>query len=218
MAFKKRWLFVILAAILALSLLPACAVDKSAPAEPPMATPMPHSIPPIPPIPVNEISVGEAEQIVGVPLMPKYLPPGYEFRRGFMIGDGPPPHADLILYFSDEEITGEVKTAQDFASLTHDKIILNVGQVTKMPSPDFPDIRANQAEKWGCKAIDASEVQGHLPANTVSVVDINEVKAYLSVGETSYGLQWCWPGLIFYMSMLKELTVEEIMKIAESMK
>lgn len=189
---------------------------------PPAAAPVPHPKPAPPPTPVDEISLEGVEEIVGVPITPKYLPAGYRFQRGFVHywhSEGFPQraYADLNLYFSDEEITGKVETLRDFDSLRHKKIMLAVSQVVKMPCPDFPEVRARQAEEWGCTRIDASEVKGRLPANTVSVVDINQVKAYLSVGEARYGLQWCWPGLVFDMSMLKELPVEGIIKIAESM-
>ena len=195
MGLKKRWLFVILAGILLLSLLPGCAGEKATPTEtePPVTTPIP-SIPPIPPIPVDEVSLEEAEGIAGVSLTPKYLPAGYEFRRGFEIGHYPPGKADLILYFSDEEMTGEVKTVQDFASLAHKKIILNVDQITEMPSPDIHEAMVQQ---FGGK-----------------VVDINETKGWLSSG--GHDLHWLLPGLHFFMYIAVDLPEEEILRIAES--
>ena len=195
MVFKKRWLFVILVAILVLTLLPGCAGEKATPTEPPVATPTPKSTPPIPPIPVHEVSLEEAEAIVGAPLAPKYLPPGYEFRRGFVIGHNPPGKADLIFFFSDEEMTEEVKTVQDFASLRHKKIILNVDQVVETPSPD---IYEGMAEQHGGK-----------------VVDINETKGWLSSG--GHDLHWHLPGLHFFMYVAVDLPEEEILRTAESM-
>jgi hypothetical protein len=198
MGFKKRWLFMMLAAILALTLLSGCAAEKSpsAPTEPPVTTPVPHSIPPIPAIPVDEVTLEEAEAIVGAPLRPKYLPAGYEFRRGFVIGHNPPGQADLIFYFSDEQMTGEVKTVQDFASLKHKKIILNVDQVVEMPSPD---IYEGMAEQHGGK-----------------VVDINETKGWLAGGPGGCQLIWFQPGLLLDLYMVNEIPEQELVKIAES--
>lgn len=196
MVVKKRWLFIVLAAILALSLLPACAAGESTPAEPPAATPTPESIPPVEPTPVDEVSLEEAERIVGAPLTPKYLPAGWEFRRGFVLYHDSPPRARLTLYFSDHEMTEEVKTLQDFASLTHKKIILNVDEITKMPPPDYPEVAV---EHWGGK-----------------VVDINGAKGRLA--SRGRDLHWFLPGLHFFMYMFEDLPEEEILKIARSIK
>ena len=217
MAFKKRWLFAMLAWILVFSLLSACAAEKATPmpTEPPVATPTPKSIPKVAPIPVGEVSLEEAEKIIGAPITPKYLPAGCKFQRGFVRYRGSPTQARLKLYFSDEEISEEVKTLQDFGSFTY-KIVLNVDQIRKMPSPDIYERMAEQAEGWGCTRIDKNEVQGRLPANTVSVVAINQIQGYLSSGETYYALQWSCPGLHFDMAMGKELPVEDIIKVAES--
>lgn len=198
MGVKKRWLFAILAWILALSLLPGCAGEKTAPAptEPPMATPIPPSIPPVEPTPVDEVTLGEAEGIVGAPVTPKYLPPGYKSQRAFVRYWGSPPQADLSLFFSDEEMTGEVKTLQDFASLRY-KIVLNVYQETKMPPPGFPE---RAAELYGGK-----------------VVDINGRKGWLATGPGGSQLIWDQPGLLFQM-YAKGLSEGELVQVAESIK
>ncbi|MBN2187190.1 MAG: hypothetical protein JW732_07060 [Dehalococcoidia bacterium] len=196
MGVKKRWLFAILAGISLLSLLPGCAGEKATPTEtePPGTTPIP-SIPPIPPIPVDEVSLEEAERIVGAPVAPKYLPAGYEFRRGFVYYQ-PAPH--LNLYFSDEEMPGEVKTVQDFASLTHKKFILNVDQVAEMPSSD---IHEGMAGQHGGK-----------------VVDINETKGWLLVEAGGGQLIWFQPGLLLDLSIVNPIPEQELelVKIAES--
>ena len=198
MAFKKGWLFLMLAGILVLSLLPGCAGEKAttAPTEPPVTTPTPEPRPPVEPTPVDEVSLEEAEGIVGVPLAPKYLPAGWEFRRGFALYQDSPPRARLTLYFSDKEMTEEVKTLQDFASLTNKKIILNVDQIEEMPSPDFAE---EAVEYWGGKVVDISGVKGHL-------------------GPGSHDLHWFLPGLHFFMYVVEGLPEEQVLKIAESIK
>jgi len=193
MVFNKRWLFAMMAWILVLVLLPACVTEKSTPGEPPVSPPTSVPRPVIPPIPVEEVTMEEAEQIIGAPIAPKYLPPGWEFHRGFVYY-GPAPH--LNLYFSDEEIAGEVKTAQDFASLTNKKIILNVDRVEEMPSTD---IYEGMSEQYGG-----------------SVVDINETKGWLS--SSGHSLYWTVPGLHFFMFVVEYLTEEEMLRIARSIK
>ena len=96
MKFTKKWLFAMLAWILVLTLLPACAAEES--------TSTLNPPPAILPIPVEEVSLEEAEHIVGAPLEPKYLPPGYDFRRGFVRYHDSPGLARLTLYFSDKEM------------------------------------------------------------------------------------------------------------------
>ena len=194
MGVKKRWLFVIFAGILLLSLLPGCAGEKAIPTEtkPPVTTLTPESIPMLPAIQVQEVSLEEAEGIVGVPLAPIYLPAGWKFRRGF-VWHGSSPRSDLSLYFSDEEMPEEVRTIQDFGSLTY-KIVLNVHQVKEMPSPDIHEAMAQQ---HGGK-----------------VVDINETKGWLSSG--GHDLHWFLPGLHFFMYAAVDLPEEEILRIAES--
>jgi len=195
MVFKKRWLFVILAGILALSLLLGCAGEEATPApkEPPVPTPTPEIPPQVAPIPVDEVSLEEAEEVVGVPLRPEYLPAGWEFQRGFVRYHGSPPRADLSLYFSDEEITEEVKTLQDFNSFTY-KIVLHVDQVKEMPPPDYPQ---GMVDHYGGK-----------------VVDINGIKGWLSSG--GHDLHWFLPGLHFYMYVAVDLPEEEILRIAQA--
>ena len=193
MAFKKRWLFVILAAILALSLLPACAADKSTPAEPSMATPTPGPILKPPTEPGDEISLEEAEELMGVPLLPKYLPAGYELQGCVLFRSG--THANVVLGFSDEEITEEAETTQDSGS-SKDKITFSVHKVTKMPPPDTHE---KAVEHRGGK-----------------VVDINGIKGWLSSG--GHELHWFLPGLHFYMYVAVDLPEEEILKIARSIK
>ena len=195
MGAKKRWLFAIVAGVLVLSLVPGCTGEKATPTEtkPPVTTLTPESIPMLPAIPVQEVSLGEVEGIVGVPLGPKYLPAGWKFQRGFVLYHSSPPRADLILYFSDEEMPGEVRTIQDFASLTHKKIILNVYQLVKTPSPDVYETMAQHRGK---------------------VVNINETKGWLSSG--GHELRWFLPGLRFFMHVAVDLPEEEILRTAES--
>jgi len=225
MGFKKRWLFVMLAGILALSLLQGCAGEKATPAptEPPGPTPTPEIPPQVAPIPVEEVSLEEAGEVLGAPVpMPAYLPSGYELRRIF-VREGRP---HVYLLFSDEEITGKVQTLQDLYPLiskleqpgasSGPKLCLIIEKPSSMPPLDFAEQMAKQAEGWGSTVVDMSEVKGCLPANTVSVVEINQVKGYLSTGETSYALAWFWSGFHFDMRMTKELPVEELIKIAES--
>ncbi len=196
MTFQKRWLLMMLACMLALSLLAACTTEESAPTEPPMALPTPEIPPGVAPIPVDEVSLQEAEEIVGVPVAPKYLPAGYKFQRGFVRYYGSPPCADLSLFFSDEEITKEVKTLQDFGSLTY-KIVLNVNQMKETPPPD---IYEEMAKQYGGK-----------------VVDIDGTKGWLAWGPAGYQLIWFHqPGVLFDLSAKNELSGEELMKIAES--
>lgn len=187
--YGRRWLLAMLACILALGLPAACTIEESGP------TPTPEPTPQVAPIPVDEVSLEEAEEIVGVPVAPKYLPAGYEFQRGFVRYHGSPPRADLSLYFSDEEITEEVKTAQDFGSLTY-KIVLNVNQIEETPSPD---IYEEMAKQYGGK-----------------VVDIDGTEGWLASGPTSHQLIWFQQGLLFDLSAIKELSSEELIKIAES--
>ncbi|MBN2187189.1 MAG: hypothetical protein JW732_07055 [Dehalococcoidia bacterium] len=194
MGVKKRWLFVTLGGVLVLSVLTGCAGEKVAPteAEPSVTAPIPESIPRLPAIPVQEVSMEEAEGIVGVSLTPEYLPAGWKFQRGFVWYYSSPPRANLSLYFSDEEMLGEVKTIQDFDSLPY-KIVLNVYQVVKVPSPDIYETMAQESGK---------------------VVDINETKGWLSSG--GQDLRWRLPGLRFFMYVAVELPEEEILRIAES--
>ena len=214
MVIKKRWLFVILASILAFSLLPACAVESI------MTTPTPEPTPKLHPIPVEEVSLKEAAKVLGAPVpMPAYLPPGYELKRIYIA------FGDACLFYSDEEIRDEVLTLQDIDSLVQKmkvgaagapKLLLIVESRSEMPPPDFADKMVKQAEGWGSKVVDINEVEEPLPAETVSVVDINQVKGYLSSGETSYALAWFLPGFHFDMRMPKELTIKEAIKIAQS--
>jgi len=215
--YSRRWLFAMLACLLALSLLPACAAEESGP------TPTPEPTPQVAPIPVDEVSLEEAGEIIGAPVpTPNYLPQGYELQRVFVQEGGP----YVYLLFSDEEITGKVQTLQDLYPLmmkvtqpgasSGPKLWLFVEKPSRMPPPDFAERMARQAEEWGSTVLDINEVQGNLPAETVSVVQINQVKGYLSTGETSYALEWVWSGFHFDMRMTKELPVEEIIKVAES--
>jgi hypothetical protein len=217
MAFQKRWLLIMLACILALSLLAACAAEKSG------TTPTPEPTPQVAPIPVDEVSLEEAGEILGAPLpTPGYLPLDYELRRVFVREGGP----HVYLLFSDEEITGKVQTLQDLYPLMTKvtqpgasggpRLCLIVEKPSSMPPLNFAELMAEQAEGEGGTVVDMSEVKGCLPANTVSVVEINQVKGYLSTGETSYALEWFWSGFHFDMRMTKELPVEELIKIAES--
>ena len=154
MAFKKRWLLVILAGILVLSLISACTNKESspAPAKPPASGPRP----PVSSRQVDEISLEEAEDIMGAPVAPKYLPAGWEFRRGFVY-PSPPPHTHLILFFSDEEMTEEVTTARDFASLkNNNEIILNISQEPETIVHDYE----RMAELWGGKVVDINGQKG----------------------------------------------------------
>lgn len=196
MAFKS-WLFTTLASILVLGLLLGCVAGKSTPipVEPPPVTTTPHSIAPVPPIPVDEVSLEEAVDIVGVPIAPKYLPAGWEFQRGFVWYLGSPPYADLNLYFSDQEITEKVETLQDYDSLTY-KLVLNVNQVRKMPSPY---IHEGMAAQHGGE-----------------VVDINGIKGWLSSG--GHDLHWYTQGLHFVMYIPTDLPAGEILEIARSIK
>jgi hypothetical protein len=188
--YDRRWLLAMLACVLALSLLAACTIEESGP------TPTPEKSPQVAPIPVDEVSLEEAEEIVGITVAPKYLPTGYEFQRGFVRYHGSPPRTDLSLYFSDEEITEEVKTLQDFGSLTY-KIVLNVNQIEETPPPE---VYEEMAKQYGGK-----------------VVDIDGDKGWLASGPVSNQLIWVrQPGLLFDLSAIKELSGEELMKIAES--
>ena len=215
MVFKKRWLFAILALILVFSLLPGCAGEKASPAEPPAVTPTPEIPAKAVPVPVEEISLEEAEEMVGIPIAPKYLPAGYEFQRAYNT-EIRSPRADLRLFFSDEEITGDFETTADDILLPQLKIILVVMELPETPSDDARQRLLRQAEARGDTVIDASEVKGYLPPNRVSLVDMNGVKAYLSTGETGYSLQWNRSYFFFELVMLRELPVEELIKIAES--
>ena len=183
MGVKKRWLFVTLALILVFTLFPGCAGEKTA------STPKPPPLPTPPP----EISLEKAEELMGVPLLPKYLPAGYELQGCGVFSSG--PHAHVGLCFSDEQITKQVETAQDSSSPTC-KIVLDVRQLTEMPSPDFPE---GEVEHWGGK-----------------VVDINGVKGHLSAG--GHDLHWFLPGLHFFMYVVVDISEEEILKIARSIK
>ncbi len=187
----RRWLFAMLVCILALSPLVACTTEESGPTP----TPTPEVPPQLAPIPVDEVSLEEAEEIVGVPLTPEYLPAGWEFQRGFVRYHGSPPRADLSLYFSDEEMTGEVKTLQDLSSLTY-QIMLDVYQVEEMPPSYYP--------------------QGMIDHYGGEVVDINGVKGWVSSG--GHELDWFLPGLHFYMYVPVDLPQEEMSKIARSIK
>ena len=215
--YSRRWLFAMLACILALGLLAACTIEESGP------TPTPEKSPQVAPIPVEEVSLEEAGEALGVPLTtPGYLPQGYELRRIF-VREGRP---HVYLLFSDEEITGKVQTLQDLYPLISKleqsgasggpKLVLIIDRVDEIPSPEIYESMAEQAEGWGSTVVDMSEVKGCLPANTVNVVEINQVKGYLSTGETSYALAWFWSGCHFDMRMTKKLPVEELIKIAES--
>jgi hypothetical protein len=207
--YGRRWLFVILAGILALSLLPGCAAEESGP------TLIPEMPAKMATVPVLEVSLEEAEEMFGIPIAPKYLPAGYEFRRSFSMEVGS-PLASVNLFFSDEEITGEAETTTDVILLPHIKIILDVNELSETPPDDMPQRMVKQAKGWGSTVIDASEVKGYLPPNRVSVVDINGVEAYLSTGETGYELQWNRSAFQFLLLIPRELTVEELIKIAES--
>jgi hypothetical protein len=207
--YSRRWLFMMLACILALSLLPGCAAEESG------TTPTPEPTPPVATVPVHEVSLEEAEEMVGIPIVPKYLPAGYEFQRGYST-EIRSPRADLRLFFSDEEITGEMETTADAILLPHKKIILAVVELSETPPEDIAQRMVRQAEGWGSTVIDASEVKGYLPPNRVSVVDINGVKACLSTGETGYDLQWNRSTFHFVVVMVRELPVEELVKVAES--
>ena len=206
MVFKKRWLFVILASILAFSLLPACAVEETMPAESPVTTPVPtesppvtfptpESIPAVIPIPLEEVSLKEVEGIIGVPVIPEYLPSGWKFQRGFVWYHDEPPLANLNLYFSDEKITGDVKTAADLSSLRR-KMAYNIKQVK-----ETREVKERTAELYGGK-----------------IVDINETKGWLATGPTSTQLVWFEPGLLLSLYVYEEISEEELIKIAQSIK
>ncbi len=213
--YGRRWLFVVLAGILVLSLLPGCADEKASSTESPAVTPIPEIPAKVVMVPVQEVSLEEAEEMVGVPIVPMYLPAGYEFQRGYST-EIRSPRASLTLYFSDVETTGEAETTTDVVLLPHRKIILGVDELSETPPDDMAQRMVRQAEGWGSTVIDASEVKGDLPPNRVSVVDVNGVKAYLATGETRYDLQWNRSTFIFVLVMVRELPVEELIKIAES--
>ena len=208
MAFKKRWLFAMLAWILVFSLLSACAGEKSTPAttEPPITTPTPKSKPTVAPIPVDEVSLEEAEKIIGAPITPKYLPAGCKFQRGFVRYRGSPPRADLTLLFSDEEVTEEVETLRDLVPLIRKiaqpgasgrpKLVLLIDKIRGTVSPD---IHEKMAEEYGGK-----------------VMDISGIKGWLATGASSYQLSWFESGLRLEIRAVAELSEEELMRIAQS--
>ncbi len=229
---EKGKRLLILALVLMLSLLSSCIkpITTSTPETTPGAKaakefPTPKSTPIVAPLPVKEVSLEEAAEFLEatVPL-PKYLPPGYKLWRIFVRERRP----YVYLLFSDEKIVGKVRVLPELYSLLDKvrqpevsggpKFWLFIEKVRKMPPPDLVEKLAKQAEGWGATRVDKSEVKGRLPANTVSVVDINQVKGYLSVGETSYDLGWFQSGFHFSIRMSKKLPAEELIKIAASIK
>jgi len=197
MGFKKRWLFVILAGILALSLLPGCAAEESGP------TPTPEPTPQVAPIPIDEVSLEEAGEILGVPVpMPAYLPSGYDLQRVFAYEGRP----RLILLFSDEEIMEEVWTLQDLGPLISKvaqpgasggpKLVLFINKVDEVLSSD---VYEEMVEQHGGK-----------------VADINGTKGWLAPGAASHQLSWFQSGLRLEIRAVKDLSEAELMRIAQS--
>lgn len=196
--YSRRWLFAMLACILALSLLAACITEESGP------TPTPEKSPQVAPIPVAEVSLEEAGEVLGMPVpVPAYLPSGYDLQRVFAYEGRP----RLILLFSDEEIMEEVRTLQDLGPLiskvaqpgasSGPKLILLIDRVDEIPSPE---IYESMAEQHGGK-----------------VVDIDGTKGWLIGGSVAYQLSWFQPrGLRLEIRAVKDLSEAEVIKIAES--
>jgi hypothetical protein len=101
----------------------------------------------------------------------------------------------LCLLFSDEEISEKVETLQDLDPITC-KMVFNVYQVKEMSSPDYPEA---EVEHRGGKVVDINEVKGHLSA-------------------AGHDLHWFPPGLHFFMYVAVDISEEEMLKIARSIK
>jgi len=187
-----------LACVLALSLLAACTIEESGP------TPTPEKSPQVAPIPVEEVSLEEAGEVLGMPVpVPAYLPSGYDLQRVFAYEGRP----RLMLLFSDEEIMEEVRTLQDLGPLMSKleqpgasggpKLVLLIDRVDEIPSPEIYESMAEQHEG--------------------KVVDIDGTKGWLMGGTVAYQLSWFQPrGLRLEIRAVNDLSEAEVMKIAES--
>ena len=200
---KKLMFLIIITILIAVFCFGGCAVPPTIPTPEPMpeeltAHPTPQSEPSLPPIPVDEVSLEEAERIMGTALAPTYLPTGWEFKRGFVFYDElSPPNAYLLFLFSDEDMTGEVETVVDVASLPY-KMVLDVRSGREMPPPGSYDVIV---EHEGGKVVDINGTEGRLSASGSTVI-------------------WYSGGLFFsvYILMPEELPPDEAVRIAQSIK
>ena len=197
MVCRRRRLFPVLVCILAVSLLSACVAEESSPG--PIARPSPLA----PAVPLCEVSLEEAGEIIGMSLVPTYLPPGIDLQRVFVY-EG---RLSARLFFSAEEITDELRTMRDVIPVLdrlsqreasgRPEFVLFADRYSESPAAD--DTWESSAGRYGGK-----------------VVDIDGTQGWLTPAESIRELRWFRSWVHLEIRAVRELPEEELIRIAAS--
>ena len=168
-------------------------------------------------------SLADAEAILGTRIpTPDYLPSGYEIRRIFVGGT-----TNVTLLFSDEEITPYSQPSlsgglweSEFGRPGGVRLVLDMQKVGGTASPDvWEDIEAGRTSLPG-EVVDLGYVKGRLvdpmtieyPRQTEDMPGI-EVEHEI---DNIWYLEWSHSTLMFTLKAPKDLSKQEVLRIASS--
>jgi len=168
-------------------------------------------------------SLADAEAVLGTRIpIPAYLPSGYQIRKVLVGGT-----TNIALLFSDEEITPNMQPylsgglwESEFKRPGGARLVLDVQKVGRVANPDFwDDFEAGRTYLPG-QVVDLGYVKGRLVDTAIIIPpshseDIPGFEAEHEIDNIWY-LEWSHSAFMFTLKAPKDLSKEEVLRIASS--